>query len=340
MPSPKPVRVTLGPAGSGKSRYAVALCRDGGWILVPSWAAAESLRAGSEPRVYASTFRGLAMRVAKVKGSAIVSPPLRSFLLREAVRRAIAPNSYFSASAARPGFVPAVGDLIREFKQALVSVEQFCRAASAAAGMVDDPRFVEKCHSIAAVWQEYAELLSRYGYLDAEDLLSQAIEATPGWYSRQRIPVVVVDGFTTFTRQQLAFLAAIRTTGASLSICLTFDPARPVLFARIARTLAELRQHLSPLEEEHLTDRGFHLQSEALRHVERRVFLEGEEDAAPVCDESVCIYSAPDPVMEAEMVARAICHLQREGKPLARIGVVHRALSGSLPLLKSTFARY
>ena len=143
-------------------------------------------------------------------------------LLRQAVRHAVAQGSYFERAAGRPGFAPAIGDLIREFKQGEVTIDAFLDAASACAAEVDDPCFLEKCECIAAIWREYDRLLSRHETRDADDLLAQAMAAVDGW--RGGPERIVVDGFTSFTPQQIGLLAGLQRRGIHLEICLTYDP--------------------------------------------------------------------------------------------------------------------
>lgn len=331
-----PVQVRLGPAGSGKTRGALRRCGSGCCLVVPSESAAALSRPQLAEGGCAHTFRSLAEAITGPGARQIASPALRAFFLREAVRQSVAPGSYFAAAAPRPGFAPAVGDLIREFKQAGATPVAFRAAASRAAAVVEDPRFAEKCESLADIWTTYDELLSRHHLRDTDDLLAEAIEQAGAW--RSSLHTFLVDGFTAFTPQQIGLLAALRAAGAALEIYLTHDPERPVLFARSTRTLEDLRAHLAPLEECVLPERAYHLKSPSLRHLERHLFAPADPVA---CDESITLFEAPDPVMEAEMVARAIHRLHhQEGVPLERIAIVQRRLDGAATLLLSTFARY
>jgi len=330
-----PVRIWLGPAGSGKTHRARSLAGERCWAIVPSEGATRAFPKLASGESAAFTFRRLAERMTGLGPREIASPALRSFLLHQAVRHAVTPGSYFERAASQPGFAPAIGDLIREFKQGEVTVDAFLDAASACAAEVDDPCFLEKCECIAAVWCEYDRLLSRHETRDADDLLAQAMAAVDEW--RDSPERVVVDGFTSFTSQQIGLLAGLQRRGIHLEICLTYDPSRPVLFARVSRTREELRARLAPVEEETMAARARHLRTESLRHLEESLFAPAQ--SCP-CDGSVRIHEAPDPVMEAEMAARAVHRLHEQGVPLGRIAVVQRRLDGAATLLKSTFARY
>ena len=354
-----PVVIRVGPAGSGKTHDALKRCGSNCWMVVPSESAAESLdRAlGNAGQVF--TFRSLAYKITNIDRHLMASPALRAFFLREAVRQSVAPGSYFAAASPRPGFAPAVGDLVREFKQAGVTAGLFRDTALRCAPQVDDPLFAAKCASVADIWEAYDRLLEEHQTFDADDLLQKAIEAAKEW---QTTPdEIVVDAFTAFTKQQITLLGNLRHPGVRLVLCLTADQTRPVLFARTERTVEELSASLAPVTVCWEKERARHLGTGPLRHLEQNVFAEtvggpvagvdgppnppvggGAGGAVPrsPCDESIRIFEAPDPVMEAEMVARAIHHLIAAGTPAERIAVVQRRLDGSATLLRSTFARY
>ena len=85
-------------------------------------------------------------------------------------------------------------------------------------------------------------------------------------------PLLLVDGFTAFTPLHLSFLQALASRVSRVTIALTHDSSRPVLFAHTAETLAHLRAHFPAAAITELTADPRRAIAPGLRSLERQLF--------------------------------------------------------------------
>lgn len=226
-----PARLYLAPTAAGKTAYALARARDAsrGLAAIPRVVVSTHLQARAARRRLAEmggaigarvlTFDQLYAEILDAAGEVYVelSEPVQHRLIRAVVDGL--PLVHYAPLAARPGFIQLLQRLIGELKAARIRPDDF---AAAARGSGDKPRLVELAQVYAAYqaqlraqrWADRAGL----GWLAVEALEGRASAAARGW------PLVVVDGFDSFTPVQVALLAALAGRAGEMLITLTGDP--------------------------------------------------------------------------------------------------------------------
>ena len=186
------------------------------------------------------------------------------------------------------------------------------------------------------------QLYDREGrFWEARDLLSKG-QTRPF----EQVRLVVVDGFTDFTRTQHEMLAILagRLEQLFISLPLECETGRPDLFGKTQRTLDELRRRHPGLAVEWL-DRPvsgtLEKVSDTLAHIERKVFS-NPRTAEPAADTTgVEILAAARQEGEIELLGRTIKGLLTDGhhdtvRP-QDIVVVFRNLTETAPLVRAVF---
>ncbi len=263
------VVVVLGPARAGKTHELVSRYHDalaGGqpaglerllW-LAPSSRAATVVREALIARLGGAclapgitTFDDLSQQIVLAAKLRIrpISPVLQRELLRRTLARAVETKrlSFFAEAAHRAGFIDLLIEHIRELRQRGVHPPAYERIAAARG---ESPQHQE----LALLYADYDRQLTAHGLCDAEGIHWAARDAlASGACSRfAELDLVVVDGFTDFTRTQHEVLRHLAARAQQLCISLPADSegvaARPDLFAKTAATLAELKQFFPQLK--------------------------------------------------------------------------------------------
>ncbi len=324
------MRVLAGPARSGKTtrllqqyREALKDAPPGSLLwLAPTALAARQLRrrlldqqlaACFEPRIW--TFDQFVHAVLDASGHTVrrISPLqsvaiIRHLLLQQGNKGNL---RYLQAVVQSPGVASWVARFIHELKHHEIWPEHF-RRACAASGRLSD-----KDHDIVLLYEQYQQFLLENqlydpagAYWQARTLLKQG----------QREPVasllmLVVDGFTDFTRTQREILEELFARSREAWISLPLEPgsAREELFARSRSTWEQfLRPRGARLEELQAGQTDW----PAMDFLQRRLFVPGAEpwsqQQAPA---GVHLVAAPGATHEIQQVARQIKHLLVHGDP-------------------------
>jgi ATP-dependent helicase/nuclease subunit B len=348
----KKVEIITGTTGAEASEACRALLEEhpGAWLLAPS----ESMRGQWRQRLpeRAASFWTLADLARELAGPLlagceVVTPAFRLLILRELVRRHVQPGDYFGRVAGTTGFVRRLADLFSLLKQSEANADALAAAARAAGPDVSDPALARKGAEIAALLHLYNRYLVEHGLCDAEDLIARAVARIPEIGIDAGIagpPVLLVDGFYTFTPLQLSLLQALAPRVETLLITLTHDASRPVLFARTADTLAGLCERfpgvmIAPVEAQHGGDSGVRLLVRQLLRGDSE--LASARGALQPVDDAVALFAAPDELTQVEMVAREIRRLlDRHGYRPREIGVLARSTAELAPVIRNVFHRY
>ncbi|MDX1965133.1 MAG: PD-(D/E)XK nuclease family protein [Pirellulales bacterium] len=368
------IEFLLGPARSGKSaaaweRYLAALAQRRGrqllW-LAPNHHAVRGLRA----RLAASgtagciapgifTFAQFASEIL-LRGDCPLRPldhVLKRQVLGQVVASALAAGqlAHFGSIAASDGFLSWLDDLISDLKRQEIWPEDFSAALRAFSRRAKD-------RELALLYAEYQKLLEQRQCYDQEGRFWLACEQLrKGSVPRSFLPdIVIVDGFSDFSRAQLTLLEILSLTARQLCITLpagvTADE-RPELFAKPGQTLAELRRRFAHATETNLGriapalttfgGTGRAPQPPVFAHLERHLFGNPRAVVPPVETDGLQIWPCAGELLEARQVAREVKRLLARGAtgecpPVSpeRIAVVYRTLNTSAEMLRQVFTEF
>ena len=190
------------------------------------------------------TFSRLTGRVfAEMGGLADVAltPAGRLLTLTEAARRVDAGLSTYRGLADKPELVKEMLTIIDECKTCRVRPEDTFRAAGEL--REEAPALAEKLSDLSQLFTAY-EALCDNTLPDPRDALTRMAELLPQ-STVLRGAEVYVDGFASFTPQEVAVLDALLHLGLPLTAAVTVDPGEPDLFVSADKTVRLLRRMAS-----------------------------------------------------------------------------------------------
>lgn len=360
-----PLALALGPAGSGKTHWALERFRahPGRALLVVSSSeqAATCARriaeghgqAEAEVRGSITHFHGLTTALLSARGDdgyRVIRRLLQRLALVELFQTHIRPDDFLGRMHSAPGFIPALVERLREWKLACLTPDLLEQAAEAVAAQQNDPPFLAKTRELVRLFRAYETFLAQNRLRDEEDCLRLAAEcaADTARPLYRDLDTVIVDGFFRFNRAQRRLLAALAGRGLeegypeiSVAVTLPFEPDRSLLFAAPERTVATLRAEFST-QETTLAPRCD--PSSPLLHLERHLFA-SDPPAAPLPSSAsppLLLFDAPNPYVEAEMVAREFRRLHAGGSGYVwdDFAVILRGMGDYAPILAAVFERY
>jgi ATP-dependent helicase/DNAse subunit B len=363
------VTLLFGPAGAGKTsrlleryRQALSASRPGDslWLAPTARAASEinglllseSLRACFSPDI--STFARFTAGI--LPHSPRPTQPLNNGLKRQLVRQLLEDErragrlEHFGPIASTAGLLDLVCEFIRQMKRLEIWPEHFAKACH-------DRGMGKKDAELLAIYQAYQEKLVTHNLYDAEgqfwsarDLLRQ---------SPQRFELVVVDGFSDFTRTEHDMLQTLAEQSAEtwISLPLEQETGREDLFQKALATRNELRRRHPELREVAL-QRTDSPEWPALAHIERKIFSNPRTMKSARDTAGIEILACGRQIGEIETIGRKIKRLLTEGNvgqaaklPHDRqignpsqvhpgeIAVVFRHPQGQAGLVREVFAR-
>ncbi|WP_211745498.1 helicase-exonuclease AddAB subunit AddB [Paenibacillus sp. Marseille-Q4541] len=337
-----PLHLVIGRAGSGKTSSIMKQITDelgqnpGGKpmiLIVPEQASfqAETTMIRSPEikgsiRAQVLNFRRLSYRVMQeTSGSALVpvGPEGKKMLLYKIVQRRKDELKIFSASGGQMGFVGHLSNLYAELKRygaperaikdELENAEQLPGAGAI---------LRHKLHDIATIYRDFEAEVSRF-HMDEEDtLVKLAEQLSESDYIKDAD--IWIDGFRSFTPQELAVIKQLIIHARSVTVALTLDrpygegeqPQELNLFYQSASAYIKLQGIASELGEATRTtvlapERSPRYASAALAHLEsgfeKRSVMSKEDN-----DGGVELYSAANSRVEVEGMLREIRRLVRE----------------------------
>ncbi|HZT44514.1 MAG TPA: PD-(D/E)XK nuclease family protein [Chthonomonadaceae bacterium] len=343
--------------------------------------AARSGRPDAEIRSAILPFRSFATEIARSArqdGFSTIGRAFQRLVLADLCATAIDKDGFLGRMRSAPGFAAALAERIREWKLACLTPDLLEASAPEAALEMDDPVFAVKAQELARLFRAYETFLTRNRLRDEEDCLRLAAKAAAGTSPLlNNANLVLVDGFYRFNRAQRQLLAALagrRQQGGRMdvevAVTLPYAPCRPLLFAAPERTLRLLRAEFTtreivlesrpadrPAPLALLSDRIFApepMQGSASRMATERhgspvpsAFSVAIRDSGrggnptPKEAEALTIFDAPNPYVEAEMVARAFRRLYAEGGyAWSDFAIILRAMGDYAPILSAVFERY
>ncbi len=353
------VTVVTGPARGGKTslvldRYRQALAqpspRSTLWLAPTHRSVADVLGRLLCPRLKACfspgvmTFEGFAQQVLEASGTAIA--PLSGLMKRELLRWLLAAEhqqgrlKYFAPIADAPGLVDLVSQFISEFKRLEIWPDEF-RDVCARRGESDKDR------ELLSLYQAYQARLTAHGLYDAEGRFWSARAFMRDGQQRpfERLKLVVVDGFTDFTRTQHEILEILagRVEEILITLPLEAEPRRPGLFEKTLDTLDKLTDRLGAQQQVVARRQS---RWPLMDHLERQLFQNPRQISDAPSAAGVEILAASREYGELELVGHRIKQLLREGDPSSpgkpippdQIVVVFRSLRTCAALVREVFS--
>jgi ATP-dependent helicase/nuclease subunit B len=373
-----PLTLLMGPAGSGKTAWTLERFLVGGGralLLVSSTEQAETRaaqaaeRAGRTPADYRAsifTFRSLTAELLDERqnaGDRTIGRAFQRLILADVVKRSLRADDYFGPMLRAPGFVPALTERIRDWKLACIAPDQLTAAADAVADRLEDPTFARKAADMARLYRAYEEFLTRNHLRDEEDLLRQATaRVSAGAVSLPwNADCLLVDGFYRFNPSQRRLLAALagqaaraELIGIEVAVTLPYEASRPLLFAAPERTLRTLHAEFDCREQHFASPQD--ADARILTVLSANLFAPPSEHPTPNTrtpkhlntqrptpntSPPVLLFDAPNPYVEAEMIAREFRRLHAAGGYLwSDFAVILRAMGDYAPILAAVFERY
>ena len=355
------VQVLTGPARSGKTtrlleRYRQALHDaepgEALWLTPTALAARQlrarlldgQLRACFEPRIW--TFDQFVHGVLDASGRKVqrISPLQSVELVRHLLYRLAERGElhYFAPVIDSAGLAPWVARFLQELKHHEIWPEEFLLKACRAAG---GP--TEKDRDVHAIYKQYQEFLNRRDLYDAAGAYWQARTLLKEKQTAlvDRLRLLIVDGFTDFTRTQQEILRELftRSREAWVSLPLEEDDRRRELFGRSRRTWEEF---LQPLGAKRVEQPWQASSWPALDHVQRELFA-SEAQPWPQAQppRGIHLLAPPGTTHEVQQVARQIKRLLVDGDPEthqpvspAQVLVVARRVEPLAELIRQEFA--
>lgn len=366
-----PLHILIGRAGTGKSSSIIKEITEelrqnpGGKpiiLIVPEQASFQTettlIRSGEikgSVRAQVLDFRRLSYRVMQeTSGSALipVGSEGKKMLLYKIVQRRKDELKIFSASGGQMGFVGHLNNLFAELKrygeperaikEELENAEQLPGAGTI---------LRHKMHDIAAIYRDFEAEVSRF-HMDEEDTLVRLADQLPDSdYVKEAD--IWIDGFRSFTPQELAVIRQLVIHARSVTIALTLDrpygegeqPQELNLFYQSASAYIKLNGMASELGESTRTtvlapEKSPRFASSALAHLEsgfenRRVMPAGKDDGG------IEIRSAANSRVEVEGMLREIGRLIREENVRYRdIAVLVRNIEAYENIISPLFQDY
>jgi ATP-dependent helicase/DNAse subunit B len=275
--------------------------------------AGDGISLGGSVLTFGGLFGELA-RAYELPWGAGMSRAQRTWLARAAARRA--DPGTLARSVGRPGFAPALAELIEELESAAIDPATFAARAAEAGDYEGD---------LARLYTAWAELRDQLGLPDRHRLaadITTALRADSegsGWTGRP----VFLYGFDDLTREQLDLIGALSAL-TDVTVAVTFED-RLALRAR-ATLLADLKE-LTPPEllgsEVRLETDPATTPNELLHHLERGFLEPGAERRDP--GEGLLLLRAAGERAEAELVGTEVARLLADGVPAEEIAIVLRS---------------
>jgi ATP-dependent helicase/nuclease subunit B len=195
---------------------------------------------------------------------------------------------------AKPGMVKAALRVIAELKQAGIAPSEWPGALSHGKGP-----------ALARLADAYQEHLESRRLADQEDVLRMAAAALQQHGPERKPSLVLIEGFAALNALERGAIQAL-SQHVPVVMIVTYDPARPALFAPTLASLSEWWQGAIPIHEPAA-------RPEALAALQDRLFGSGGAPA-PASRTAVTFTEAPDPAREVAEAARTIKQLLLAGQ--------------------------
>ena len=342
-----PLTLVTGPANAEKARVVLDGYREAAdrapLLVVPTFADVVRYRGelADDGLVFGTAVVRFGQLAAEMARRAGVRGRSVSRLQRERVAAAAiaaAPLDVLRRSAATAGFPGALVRLASELEQGRVDPGRFTSALRSWSAGSSRAAYAEE---LAALYSAYRRALQDTGRWDEDLRLAATVDALRDDPARWGGRPVFVYGFDDLRPLQREAVAVLAASGAEVVVSLTFEAGR-YAFAGRTETVEALRPLADRVVE--LPAIGDHYASEALHHLERRLFEPPEDGAlfdagAPDPEGAITLMEGGGERAELELVAAEVARLIRdEGVAPEEIAVVARDVGAVAPVLRRVFA--
>lgn len=184
------------------------------------------------------------------QGDRVITSFVRRLILRAIIRQVAADGElrHFRKIAGTEGFVDIISSFVSELKRAEIWPHEFqaaCRQLNS--------RVSERDAEVHLIYERYQDILHKGNWYDAEGrfwLARDALQKRDGFW--RGLSLVVVDGFSDFTRTQQEMLQRLAFFARSMLITLPMESSRPArreLFSKPLGMLTELRRRFQDVGE-------------------------------------------------------------------------------------------
>ena len=303
-------------------------------------------------RAQTFSFSRLAWRVLQETGG-ITRHHLSStgiqMMLRKLVEQYKQEFKVFAKASDKNGFIQQLEAMLTEFKRYCFSPQELEDYIAKANTEVDKQSLIDKLHDMALLYKQLEIQLSNK-YVDSEDylrLLTEKIQES----NYMKTADIYIDGFHSFTPQELEVVVALMKYTNNVKISLTIDkpyeeflPHELHLFQMTGKTYNKLLQLAK--------DEGVEVENPLILHEQHRFaknpslqHLETYYDARPTSifegETSITILQAANRRSEIEGIARQIHSLTRSGEYRYRdIALMLRNSNDYRDLIEQVFRDY
>lgn len=300
------------------------------------------------------SFNRLAFRVLQQEGGISrkhISPTGISMLLRKIIEEKKDEFKVFAKACEKKGFIDHAEQMITEFKRYLISPDLLEEEAKKLAGSVEHQERIlaDKLHDLAIIYR-FMEKELHNKYIHSEDYLQLLAEKVLESDLMQNSEVYI-DGFHSFTPQELLVVESIMKTASFVKIALTMDgkpfehvPDELHLFYMTSTTYQTLKKiaeqnDVSVEEDVRFMQLQRFKQVPSLLHLEKQIELPAAKPFEGDC--AITFMQAANRQAEIEGIAREIIRLVRdEGSRYRDIALFIRNMSDYRDLLEKLFQDY
>ncbi|MBI1977379.1 MAG: exodeoxyribonuclease V subunit gamma [Candidatus Omnitrophica bacterium] len=247
--------------------------------------------------------------------------------------------NYFKRGLQTSGFLELAGRMIIELKEYLVRPSEFERKLEELKKRF--PEFAFKYDDLVHIYKAYDGELRKRNLIDQRDSL-ELLDAglSRGEFQAPELKAVWIDGFSDFSKLQLAFIEFLTRHSDQVVITLTLDqdPMRSSLFQIVSETQSALED--MGFVKQWIDGKNHRAQNQALSHLEKNIFKEGRIGQI-ASSSAIQIFEATGFLGEMEMIAREIKRLVRaHDYHFSDIAVLFRTTDPYLPTLQSVFRKF
>ena len=225
-----------------------------------------------------TTFDRAAREFLKLGGIDFATDVTRRIILKEILSRT--GLGYFQDAADTSGFLDLMARTIAELKEYLIHPVELERRFQDLKKYF--PEFSSKYDDLTRIYRAYEEELRRRNLTDQRDALKLLKEGLKrGELNRPRLRSVWIDGFSDFSKLQLAFIEFLARHADEVTVTLTLDqdPLRRSLFQVVSETQLALED--IGFKKEWMAEKNYRSAEKALEHLERNLFRNTTAIASP-----------------------------------------------------------
>ncbi|MFB5661765.1 helicase-exonuclease AddAB subunit AddB [Alteribacillus sp. HJP-4] len=306
-------------------------------------------------RAHVLSFSRLAWRVLQETGGitkTVIQQNGMHMLIRKVIEEEKQSFHLYNKAAGREGFILQMERLFTEFKRHLVTLdsleEEWKQLQQKEKLSAREKALKDKLHDILLLWRKIDQFLQG-SYVGTEDSLALLADSIPDSTLLESC-YVYIDGFHSFTPQELNVIKALLSKADQVTAALTLDKPyddEPPHFLNLFHQTAMTYRKLKALSKETSTIhkdtkqffRSAHSKEGDLLHLEK--YFEKNPPVQEKRNEHISINSAVNRRAETEAAARNIRKLVREhGYRFKDIAVMIRKSEAYAELIETTFTDY